>query len=107
MTSIGTLLGNNMLNETVKRHLQFFGERYLRGESVLRSLEGYINDIARERLVVPEDAAEIYDAFMDSSTVSLISKEHDKESNSYKAMISKIKYVIREVQKRNTTYDNS
>lgn len=86
------------LNEKVKRHLQFFGERYLRGERVIIAFKQYIYDLAIEGTVLPDDAKEIYDTFLDTAVQSQLSIKHDKESTSYLVQISKIKRIIKEAR---------
>lgn len=87
-----------MLDDRVKRHIKLFAEKYNRGERVIIAFKQYIYDLAVKEFVVPDDAKEIYDTFLDAAVQSQLSIKHDKEGNSYLVQISKIKRIIKEAR---------
>lgn len=82
------------LSETMKRHIARIGELHTTGHAVYHMFEGYIDDCAKEKLVVPDDAQEIYETFIDNSGRPAYSNADYKQSHMYKTQISKIKRII-------------
>ena len=84
-----------MLSETMKRHIKILAERKIRGE--YRGYEkflGYIKDATIQGLVLPDDAIDILNEWVDNSDRPAYSNEDYKLSNSFKMQLSVLRRVM-------------
>lgn len=83
------------LNAIIKRHVTILSELQSKGEhGVYQVLHEYIRDAARQGLVVPENAQEIYETWVDNSGRPSYSNNDYKVSYSYEQQIRKLKHTI-------------
>jgi hypothetical protein len=83
------------LNDTIKRHITILCDLQAKGgHNIYQTFLQFIADAAKADLVVPSDAQDIYEIWVDNSGRPSYSNNDYKQSNSYKVQVNKIRHII-------------